>query len=187
MFRNRIPGVALTLLALVALVALPALAEETSLYMDSEPGDYIGQGQEWSYTPETADFSAGQVGGNNGVSINLQTNDPSWGWWDLYFTAPDGQELTVGEYTGATRWPFNDPGEPGLSISGMGRGCNTLTGSFFVHEVVFGSGGTVESFWATFEQHCEGGDPALYGDVRFNAGVVATLQVSWGELKQSFR
>jgi len=180
---------ALFLLALLTLPTTLVLAQETSLYMDSEPGDYIGQGQEWYYTPDTADFSAGQIGNSslNGVQCWINTLEPSWGWWNLNFTAPAGMELTVGEYTGATRYPFNDPDEPGLSISGMGRGCNTLTGNFYVHEITFGPGNTVETFWATFEQHCEGGDPALFGEIRFNAGVVATLNVNWGDLKGMFR
>ena len=156
--------------------------------MDSEPGDYIGQGQEWYYTPDTADFFASQMGNGslNGVYIYLLNIDPS-GSWFLNFAAPAGTELTVGEYTGATRYPFNDPDEPGLSIWGMGRGCNMLTGSFFVHEVTFGPDYTIDTFWATFEQHCEGGDPALFGEIRLNAGVVATLNVSWGDLKGMFR
>ena len=49
---------ALFLLALLALPTTLVLAQETSLYMDSESGDYIGQGQEWYYTPDTADFFA---------------------------------------------------------------------------------------------------------------------------------
>jgi hypothetical protein len=156
--------------------------------MDSEPGNYIGQGQEWYYTPDTADFFASQIGNGsfNGVYIYLLNIDPS-GSWFLNFTAPAGTELTVGEYPGATRYPFNDPDEPGLSISGMGRGCNTLTGNFYVHEITFGPGNTVEAFGATFEQHCEGGHPALFGEIRFNAGVVATLNVNWGDLKGMFR
>ena len=177
---------ALCLLVLLSLPTTLVLAQETSLYMDSEPGDYIGQGQEWYYTPDTADFSASQIGSLNGVHVHLGNIEP-WGSWLLRFAAPAGMELTVGEYTGATRYPFNDPDEPGLSILGMGRGCNTLTGNFYVHEITFGPDNTVETFWATFEQHCEGGDPALFGEIRFNAGVVATLNVNWGDLKGMFR
>ena len=62
-----------------------------------------------------------------------------------------------GSYTGALRYPFND-GAPGLSVSGDGRGCNTLTGQFDVTEISQASTGELLVFDATFEQHCEGGD-----------------------------
>jgi hypothetical protein len=85
-------------------------------------------------------------------------------WWYLDMAAPSGQSLAPGTYTGATRYPFNGAG-PGLSLSGNGRGCNTLTGSFTVLDAVYGINGYVQTFDATFEQHCEGGDPAARGEV----------------------
>jgi len=176
-------------LFLIILLAVPSLvfAQETSLFMDSDPGDYIGQGEQWYYNPDTAEFTIAQMWDTNGVWVSLHTDDPSWGWWDLQFTAPAGEDLTVGQYLGATRYPFNEPNEPGLSITGMGRGCNTLTGSFVVNEITFGPGNTVESFWATFEQHCEGGAPALTGEIRVNQGIVTTVKVNFGSMKVMYR
>jgi hypothetical protein len=52
--------------------------------------------------------------------------------------------------------PFQGSDQPGLSVSGDGRGCNTLTGRFEVLEAVYRSSGDVVSFAADFEQHCEG-------------------------------
>ena len=86
-------------------------------------------------------------------------------WWYLDFDAPDGQTLTAGTtYADATRYPFNGSG-PGLAIYGEGRGCNTLTGSFTVDEAVFGGPDSsyIQDFVVTFEQHCEGGEPARRG------------------------
>lgn len=74
-------------------------------------------------------------------------------------------------YEGATRYPFQSPTTPGLSVSGTGRGCNTLTGRFDVLEAVYGADGSVQRFAANFEQHCEGGTAALRGSVRYNATV----------------
>lgn len=177
---------ALLLMILLSSSSL-VFAQETSLFMDSEAGDYIGQGQQWYYNPDTADFTITPNYGTNGVWIRLQTDDPSWGWWNLHFNAPDGENLVAANYLGATRYPFNENHEPGLSVSGMGRGCNTLTGSFLVHEIIFGSDNTVESFWATFEQHCEGGTPALTGEIRINQGVVTTVKIKLDEMKVMFR
>jgi hypothetical protein len=182
-----ITGVRLACVVLVAIGSPLALAQDTSLDMTSEPGDYIGQGQDWHYTTADATFTAVQSGSGNVVHVHLATSDPSWGWWDLDFAAPQGQPLAVGEYTGATRWPFNEPDVPGLSVSGMGRGCNMLYGFFNVMEIAIAADGTVDSFWATFVQHCESPDaPALIGEIRFQAGGVATATLSWSDLKAAF-
>ncbi|MGF9765118.1 hypothetical protein AAII07_59775, partial [Microvirga sp. 0TCS3.31] len=89
-------------------------------------------------------------------------------WWDAQFRAPQGQILLPGRtYTGATRYGFN-AGNPGLDVSGNGRGCNTLTGQFTVHEATYDNG-YLTSFRISFEQHCEGSTPALRGEVSWRA------------------
>ncbi|MFJ8585112.1 hypothetical protein ACIRD2_10695 [Streptomyces sp. NPDC093595] len=82
--------------------------------------------------------------------------------------APSGTSLAPGTYTGATRHPFNEGNQPGLSLGGNGRGCNTLTGSFTVSAVEFGPAGYVKKLDATFEQHCEGGTAAARGEVHID-------------------
>jgi hypothetical protein len=144
---------------LVLIVWSGASHAETFVTIDSQRGDYIGAGQSATFTTVSA-----SVDGTNGVSFIA-------GGYNYYFTAPQGQTLVAGAYEGATRWPFNDPGEPGLSVFGNGRGCNTLTGRFVVHEIVRGPGGTLSSAAIDFEQHCEGGIAALFGFVRFNSEV----------------
>src|SRR5262249_57651693 len=77
-----------------------------------------------------------------------------------------GDVLAVGNYPKATRYPFNGTGN-GLSVSGDGRGCNTLTGSFRVKQAVFSAvDNSLQNFDATFIQHCEGGTPAPTGQVQ---------------------
>jgi hypothetical protein len=73
-----------------------------------------------------------------------------------------------GVYEGAVRFPFQAAGQAGLSVYGDGRGCNTLTGRFEVLEATYGPTGDVISFAASFEQHCEGMAPALFGTILFN-------------------
>jgi hypothetical protein len=108
------------------------------------------------------------------VHFDVESGD---GWWHLDFDAPGDQVLVPGIYTGATRYPFNSGSSPGLSVYGNGRGCNMLTGTFEVLDVHYGAGGsTVESFLATFEQHCEGFSAALRGEIRFGIQApIATL------------
>jgi len=88
------------------------------------------------------------------------------------FRRPQGQALTAGTVCdNATRYPFQSPTAPGLSLYGDGRGCNTSTGSFTVKSATFGPDGWIQSFDATFVQHCEG-DPnsAATGEVLLSNG-----------------
>src|SRR5436305_2000111 len=91
-------------------------------------------------------------------------------WWSAEFVPAAGDILVAGEtYANATRYPFSGSG-PGLDVSGMGRGCNTLTGSFTVNSARFAADGTLKNASISFVQHCEGGTPALHGTFAFRAG-----------------
>lgn len=136
------------------------------LTMVSEPGDWIGQGQTYDLDQTDGTFTAVR-NFDNGVRIRY--SGAIGDWWTLEFAAPGEVPLTAGVYTGATRFPFQSPNAPGLSVSGQGRGSNMLTGEFTVHEVIYGPGGEVLVFEASFEQHREGLEPALIGHVRFVA------------------
>lgn len=153
----------------------PAYAQTTSLSLSGEPGDFILGGQTRFFTPADGTFNVSE-NFDSGVSLFFSGNQFTE-FWSVDFAAPNQQLLTVGTYTGATRFPFQALSDPGLSISGDGRGCNMLTGTFTVLEVTYGAFGTIASFDATFEQHCEGAGPALFGELRFNAHPTVTLTV----------
>ena len=166
----------------LALSAGPAMATVVpatsgSLTMTSDAGDYIGQGQNWSYTVPQ-DSLGSQMLYNNGVEVVV--NGANGDWWYLDFGAPFGARLAPGTYDNAARWPFQTADQPGLSIYGDGRGCNTLTGRFTVLDATYDTGGSLLSFHATFEQHCEGGTPALRGEVQLTSPPpVPPLQVTF--------
>jgi hypothetical protein len=91
-------------------------------------------------------------------------------WWGADFQPGAGDILVAGDtYANATRYPFNGSG-PGMDVSGMGRGCNTLTGSFTVNSASFAADGTLKTASISFVQHCEGAPPALHGTWSFRAG-----------------
>ena len=138
-------------------------------YMNSEDGDYVGQGLEKTLTEPDYTFSASK-NYDNGVHLYVKTPDYS-STWSLDFAAPGDALLTPGAYEVATRFPFQSITNPGLSVNGEGRGCNTLTGRFVIHEVVYGLNNAIDVFAADFEQHCEGGVPALFGAIRYNSMV----------------
>ena len=157
----------LAALCAFTLFAGPAAAQqplEASLSFVSEPGDYIGAGESRLFTLDSASFSV--QGGQNGGRVGVTVFPFAGGFWFLDLAAPQGSQLLPGSYEGAVRYPFQSASQPGLSLSGDGRGCNTLTGRFTVLESTFGTNGYIERFHATFEQHCEGGSPALFGEVR---------------------
>jgi uncharacterized delta-60 repeat protein len=142
----------------------------TSLYLNSQPGDYIGQGQTNTWTTATGAFTVNR-NFDNGVSFSYQDVNPSV-WWYLDFAAPNKATLTPGYYGNAARFPFQDPSQPGLSVDGEGRGSNTLTGNFTVTQAAYDPSGQVLAFDATFEQHSEGAKPALFGEIKYHASTI---------------
>ncbi|MFD7921218.1 hypothetical protein ACFV3R_18570 [Streptomyces sp. NPDC059740] len=144
--------------------AFAGTATEASLSFSGDAGDYISGGGSYSYA--TASNDRLNVSGSTDHShVNVSVDGANGDWWYLDLAAPAGQELQAGTYTGATRYPFNESAEPGLSLDGNGRGCNTLTGSFTITDIAFAPDGSVQDLDATYEQHCEGGSAALRGEV----------------------
>ncbi|MFI8165690.1 hypothetical protein ACIGAN_04925 [Streptomyces sp. NPDC085931] len=142
--------------------ALPVT--EGSFAFSGDEGDYISGGRSYAYSTASQDrLSISADTANN--AVRLWVDGANGDWWSLDLAAPAGKVLTPGTYTGATRHPFNEPTEPGLDLSGNGRGCNRLTGTFTVSAVEFGPQGYVKKLDASFEQHCEGAAPAARGEV----------------------
>ena len=90
------------------------------MWFSSDNGDYIGQGATASYVPPTATVTARGDAGYASLSVD---DSSSGDWWTADFAAPPGETLVPGTYTGAVR-ALPRAGQPGLSVSGSGRGCN---------------------------------------------------------------
>ena len=136
--------------------------------MTSQPGDFIGQGQTYDFTPANSTITAKSlwIGGiPSTVEVDVSASGQSW---TLDFAAPTPDSLVPGTYTGATRYPFQAAGVPGLDVSGDGRGANTLTGQFTVTQAVFDASGNIVSFAASFVQYSDGSSASLSGQVDFN-------------------
>ena len=127
--------------------------------MSSEQGDYIGQGLDYELSDENGTFSV--RGDHNSISISFEGDDH----WSFDFSAPENKNLSVGIYSSAQRDAFHNPVKPGIDISGAGRGCNEISGRFEIENIVFSEEQTLERFVAEFEQHCEGSDPMLKGEI----------------------
>jgi hypothetical protein len=130
--------------------------------MFSEVGDYIGGGVQQAFDTragDRVDAALSADGGALSVSVSSKAS------FTMTFVSPAGP-LQPGVYTGAQRAPFREAGRPGIEVSGSGRGCNTISGSFEVRELTTGADGSVQRAWIVYEQHCEGGTAALFGEVR---------------------
>jgi parallel beta-helix repeat protein len=147
-------------LACLCLGLATASAQTNLALLISSSGDFIGQGQTY-VTTNQADI--GIAGTPSTLTIN------AFGF-AIYFSGPNGTPLTVGTYINAARWPFNEA-QPGLSVSGNGRGCNTVCGEFRIFELHTDVDANVDRFWAKFTQVCACSLPPLRGEIRYNSQV----------------
>jgi hypothetical protein len=136
----------------------------TALALTGQPGDSIGGGQLLLLTTADGVFSSSR-NLDQGVGVAFASLDS----WETDFAGPSNAVLKPGNYENAQRYPSQTAGTPGLSVSGASRGCNTLTGRFVVLKAAYAANGNVLHYAADFEQHCEGGVPALFGSIRVNS------------------
>lgn len=133
------------------------------VYLQSDAGDYIGAGRTWTYTRADALLAASVSGRLAHVSVAGDQN------WTGDFIAMDSlAQLQPGYYGDLRRYPFQNPAKGGLDWTGEGRGCNTLTGWMAVDAITWNAG-SLATLDLRFEQHCEGGGPALHGKVHWDA------------------
>lgn len=178
----------LALCFVVALAACPSISNAFqisnfgALYLRADPGSYVGGGIGaetvlWRHGVEGI-FST-QRNFDKGISVSFDDGN----FWSLEFAAPtynpitntnDGNDLAIGFYDRATRFPFNSPTRPGLDFSGNGRGNNQLGGWFRVLDVGYSPNGDVERFAVDFRQFDESEDmigPSTYGSLRINSSI----------------
>jgi hypothetical protein len=156
-------------------------AQFAQLTLQSQPGDFIGQGGTYAitYTPANSQSFSAQVRrtiGPSGLPAELlfdmgTVTSGSDNTFALLFFGTDqlGIPIQPGFYPNAQRADFASPGHPGLDVSFQNRGSNTLTGAFTVNDVTFDANNTIQTFSASFEQHSGGATPALFGTFTYSA------------------
>jgi hypothetical protein len=138
----------------------PLMTSDSATYV-SEPGDFIGGGQDRLFD---APGSVSISGGTSHVEVKAEEHAENL---SFDFAPPSGKQLEVREYAHAERYPFEAKSLAGLSVTGNGRGCNQDFGRFIVKDIHSDASGNVDRFWALYEQHCESKEaPALFGEVR---------------------
>jgi hypothetical protein len=136
----------------------------TRMVIDSDEGDFVGQGRHYRFTLPTADVVGG--GGPGLFSLAATRGDQLF---DSELAPAPGGRLRTGTYSDARRYPYNGS-HPGFDTNGDGRGCDVDTGSFRVKEARYDRYRLVRSFAATLVQHCEGATPALHATLDWRAG-----------------
>lgn len=137
-------------------------AGATAVSIQSDAGDYIGQGQSHVYTQANAVVSVEPVANKLRVTIDGEQK------WTGDFALPNTfTQLQPGSYANLTRYAFADPAVGGLDWYGEARGCNTVSGSIVVNSAAYVAG-QLSTLDMNFEQHCENGATALRGQIRWN-------------------
>lgn len=136
-------------------------ATGSHVYLQSDPGDYIGQGRNHLYTLSNSAMTFTLDQGHLRVQVDGDE------WWHGNFQSMNGViPLQVGYYPMLQRYPFHNPARGGLDWSGDGRGCNQLTGWFAIDNISVNAGKVI-ALDLRFEQHCEGWSQALRGKIHW--------------------
>ena len=122
---------------------------------------------------KNSDIKVSQFNRNNihkGFRISVLSGSDRW---NLEVHAPLNSTdfIRIGKYDRAERAGFAQT-VPGLDLSGAGRGCNKVSGSFDVREMKLSGTGTVEKLAIDFVHKCEQRDEnTVIGAVRFHSSV----------------
>lgn len=175
----RMGALAVPLVLAVGPVAA-ALAATGTVFLRSEPGNYVGIG----LPAEGVTFNHGVEGVFqefqsflNGARVSFW-GDETWTFnfaapADMFAGTPAREALRPGFYWGATGESSDLP-RPYIDISGGSRSGTRISGWFTVLDVAYASEGRISVLAVDFVQHSENlpmAGPALWGSLRFNSAI----------------
>ena len=171
----------LTSLAAVVVPGAPPAAAETdfrnwSVTIHGTYGDM-------RWTPRNSELQFAELDSQEFVRVIVLDDAPEPEvLMSLGFSTEDGagKNMAMGYYGYAQRYPFNDPGRPGIEVGHLGF-CNDQSGDFEVREIKR-EAGWITRLWITFTRFCDGHSPA-FGEIRLGypktAYDVAPRVVRW--------
>jgi hypothetical protein len=137
-----------------------------TLNMDSEPGDYIGQGQTYDFSSPGDRISAGGAPDHLDFSVYAAGSGSEYA---AGFFAPPGQTLQAGAtYTDDADSTSATPSDAGMAMIAESRGCNTGLGSFTVDEIAFAPDRTLRAAAVRWTFRCHRDAPAIRGSWSFH-------------------
>jgi hypothetical protein len=143
----------------------------TSAFFDSEPGEPLLNGGSITFTspPPGAAYPAVFYQGG-GSSPRFTLFDSEGDAYQIYFAPQTTQAGLVpgGVYEDAQFTA--DATHPELFIDRGGLDvCPSGTGRFIVDDLTLAPGGALQTFSVRFEEHCNDGNPALFGTISYNS------------------
>ena len=131
----------------------PGIMSFGTYYLESEEGDYIGQGQVYGPGPVTVEGS--------GNSLAIQAGED---WRSEFYGMISIDQLEPGYYAGLQRAGFHNPVKGGFTWRGMARGCSEPLSWVVIDRIEFVAD-EVSRLFMRFEQKCSPNAPALRGAV----------------------
>ncbi len=135
------------------------------VYLESETGDSIGQGQTLLATSANASLQ----GVPYGSSFHLRAEQGAATWVGDFRAMNSRWTLEQGFYPALSRHPLHDPARGGLSWSIDGRTCAAADSWVAIDELVNAADGSIASMVMRFEQRCAGSSGALRGKLRWSS------------------
>ena len=125
--------------------------------LKSDVGDYIGSGTNTTLNDpfKNIEFSKKKISFEHSSGYRFE------------FVAPNNRNLEPGIYAQAERAPFRGPFNPGMSVNSSGRGCNTISGEFYIYEYDVANA----KLAMDFIQFCDSVETKLAGEIRINSDV----------------
>jgi hypothetical protein len=105
------------------------------------------------------------------IEVRVTDSDGEYMWFNFASRDSSDEYLKVGYYGDAQRYPFMDPGRPGISISHLGF-CDGQTGNFEVRDLGL-DGLRITRIWITFTRYC-------------NNAFLTDQRPSFGEIKLGY-
>jgi hypothetical protein len=180
----------------IATQAFALMADSASLYLQADPGNYIGynlplEGKTFVHGIDTnvRNYRSGPLtstfySGNGALLPSSNPPDFSLTFMPAKYSVQDNEvkfrPLEIGFYDNARRAFFGAELNPGLDVSGFSRGDNRLSGWFNVLEVSYLESGDIYALAVDFGQYSNTftqAGPGLYGSFRFNSDIPLTMPV----------
>jgi hypothetical protein len=118
------------------------------VYLQSDPGDFIGAGKTYQYTSANALINTT----SNGLAFNVNVHGDER--WAGTFLLPSGAgNLQAGYFAGLASTTFADKAVGGIDWSGEGRSCDARD-SWLVIDKITVTGSAITALDMRFEQRC---------------------------------
>lgn len=148
----------------------PAEPTSTSITLQSDSGDWIGQGQSYGYDPTTALIDA-TVSPAGRLTLLVRGNQQ----WTADLVPPAGSStFRTGRYEGLPTTGTASAPNGAFRWFGGGRGCASSVATVDIDHVAY-AGGALASISFRFQRYCDGASAALRGEVKWTRADTRTM------------